>query len=98
MVWVKGKRKKVSEKENADLFWGIRGGGGNFGIVTSFQFRLQPVGPQVLAGLIVHPFADAVPFEFGDNAHHLDGEFAHRIVVSRPSRVEMNLIPSPSSS
>lgn len=59
VVTAEGKLKKASEKENSDLFWGIRGGGGNFGIVTSFQFRLHPVGPQVLSGLIVHPFADA---------------------------------------
>ena len=41
--------------ENPDLFWAIRGGGGNFGVVASFEFRLHPVGPEVLAGLIVHP-------------------------------------------
>ena len=50
---------KASETENPDLFWGIRGGGGNFGIVSSFKYRLHPVGPEVLSGLIVHPMADA---------------------------------------
>lgn len=49
----------ASEDEQADLFWGIRGGGGNFGVVTSFEFRAHRVGPEVLSGLIVHPFADA---------------------------------------
>jgi hypothetical protein len=38
--------------ENADLFWGVRGGGGNFGVVTEFEFNLNPLGPQVLAGPI----------------------------------------------
>ncbi|MGB3715967.1 MAG: BBE domain-containing protein, partial [Candidatus Promineifilaceae bacterium] len=46
--------------ENSDLFWGIRGGGGNFGVVTSFEFQLQPVGPEVLAGLIIYPIDAAV--------------------------------------
>ncbi len=59
VVTADGKVIDVNEKENADLFWAIRGGSGNFGIVTSFQFKLHPVGPQVLAGLIVHPFKDA---------------------------------------
>lgn len=45
----------ASENENADLFWGLRGGGGNFGVVTSFEFKLHPVGPNVLAGLVIHP-------------------------------------------
>ena len=59
VVTADGKLILASEKETPDLFLGIRGGGGNFGIVTSFRFRLHPVGPQVLAGLIVHPFKDA---------------------------------------
>jgi FAD/FMN-containing dehydrogenase len=41
------------------LFWAIRGGGGNFGIVTAFTYRLHPVGPQILGGLLLHDFADA---------------------------------------
>ena len=49
----------ASATENPDLFWAIRGGGGNFGVVTSFEFRLHPVGPEVLAGLVVHPFDGA---------------------------------------
>jgi FAD/FMN-containing dehydrogenase len=55
VVTADGKVLTASEKENADLFWGIRGGGGNLGIVTSFQFKAHKVGPEVLAGLIVHP-------------------------------------------
>ena len=49
----------ASEDENADLFWGVRGGGGNFGIATSFEYRLHPVGPIVLAGPIFHPLESA---------------------------------------
>jgi FAD/FMN-containing dehydrogenase len=59
VVTADGEHLKASESENADLFWGIRGGGGNFGVVTSFEFQLHPLGPDVLAGLIVHPFSDA---------------------------------------
>jgi FAD/FMN-containing dehydrogenase len=59
LVTADGKRVSASEEEKPDLFWGIRGGGGNFGIVTSFEYRLHPVGPIVLAGPIFHPLADA---------------------------------------
>jgi hypothetical protein len=55
VVTAAGDLVKASETENPDLFWGIRGGGGNFGIVTSFEFRMHKVGPEVLAGLIIHP-------------------------------------------
>jgi FAD/FMN-containing dehydrogenase len=59
VVTAAGDLLHASASENADLFWALRGGGGNFGVVTSFEFRLHPVGPQVTAGLIVHPFAAA---------------------------------------
>jgi hypothetical protein len=59
VVTVSGDLVRASATENMDLFWGLRGGGGNFGIVTSFEFQLHPVGPEVLSGLIVHPFKNA---------------------------------------
>lgn len=59
MVTAGGDRVRASAGENADLLWGLRGGGGNFGVVTSFEFRLHPVGPEVLAGGVLHAFADA---------------------------------------
>ncbi len=59
IVTADGNRVRASESENPDLFWAIRGGGGNFGVVTSFEFKLHPVGPQVLSGLVIHPLAAA---------------------------------------
>jgi FAD/FMN-containing dehydrogenase len=59
IVTADGQLRQVSQHDEPDLFWAIRGGGGNFGIVTSFDFRMHEVGPEVLAGLIVHPFGDA---------------------------------------
>ncbi len=59
VVTADGAMLRASPTEHADLFWALRGGGGNFGIVTGFEYRLHPLGPEVLAGLIVHPFADA---------------------------------------
>jgi FAD binding domain/Berberine and berberine like len=54
-----GELVKASETENPDLFWGLRGGGGNFGIVTEFEFSLHPVGPIVLAGPIFWPMEES---------------------------------------
>jgi FAD/FMN-containing dehydrogenase len=48
VVTAEGKRIRASENENADLFWAIRGGGGNFGVVTQFEFNLHKVGPEIL--------------------------------------------------
>ena len=59
VVTADGKVVRASETENPDLFWGLRGGGGNFGIVTNFEFKLHPFGPDVLTGLIVFPFDQA---------------------------------------
>ncbi len=59
VITVDGNKIRASETENADLFWAIRGGGGNFGVVTEFEFALHPVGPEILAGLIVFPYSQA---------------------------------------
>jgi hypothetical protein len=59
MVTADGQFVKASAEENADLFWGVRGAGSNFGIVTEFEFRLNPVGPIVLAGPIAWMVEDS---------------------------------------
>ena len=59
VVTADAKVVRTSGKTNKDLFWALRGGGGNFGIVTAFEFRLHKLGPEVLAGLVVHPFDNA---------------------------------------
>jgi FAD/FMN-containing dehydrogenase len=58
VVTADGRFLVANESENPDLFWGLRGGGGNFGIVTSFEYRLHPVG-QMLAGPVLYPFDSA---------------------------------------
>ena len=59
IVTADGTFHRASAEENPDLFWGVRGGGGNFGVVTSFEFRLHPMQRQVIAGRIVFPIARA---------------------------------------
>jgi len=59
VVTAEGAVVRASATEHPDLFWALRGGGGNFGVVTRFEFRLHPLGPNVLSGLIVYPFASA---------------------------------------
>jgi FAD/FMN-containing dehydrogenase len=59
VVTAEGEQIRASESENADLFWALRGGGGNFGVVTRFEFQLHPVGPEIFAGLMVFPFDQA---------------------------------------
>jgi FAD/FMN-containing dehydrogenase len=59
VVTADGRFLRASEAENPDLYWGLRGGGGNFGVVTSIEYRLHPVNPIVFGGMIVWPFDQA---------------------------------------
>jgi FAD/FMN-containing dehydrogenase len=59
VVTADGKVLRASATEHPDLFWAIRGGGGNFGVVTTFEYQLHPVGPNLLSGLIVYPLSEA---------------------------------------
>ena len=60
LVLADGSVKRASADENPDLFWGIRGGGGNFGIAASLEYRLHPMGPIITGGLVAHPLARGV--------------------------------------
>ena len=81
VVTADGEIVRASESENAELLWGLRGGGGNFGVVTSFEFRLHPVGPVVTGGMLGWPraragevvrfwrdYVETAPDEFGSAA------------------------------
>ena len=65
VVTADGQARRANVSENPDLFWGLRGGGGNFGVVTQFEYQLHPVGTEFLSGGIMHPIEnakDVVPF------------------------------------
>lgn len=59
IVTADGRVLRANENENTDLFWGVRGGGGNFGVAASLEYRLHPVGPAIIGGLVAHPFSSA---------------------------------------
>ena len=59
LVTADGQLRHASAEENPDLYWGVRGGGGNFGVVTSFEFELHPMQREVIGGNIVFPFSEA---------------------------------------
>src|SRR5262245_51310308 len=57
VVLANGRFVTASATEHADLFWGLRGGSGNFGVVTSFEYRLHPVGPTIVGGMVAYPLS-----------------------------------------
>ena len=91
LVTADGELVTASDSENVDLFWGVRGGGGNFGIVTSFEFSLNAVGPMVLSGLILWPLEDGrdvVPF-YRDWANSAPDELATALILRRAPAVDL---------
>lgn len=85
VVLATGETVRASSEDHSDLYWAIRGGGGNFGIVTSFDFRVHPVGPEVLAGLIVHPLDQAGPVltAFRDAAKAAPEELTAMVILRK---------------
>jgi FAD/FMN-containing dehydrogenase len=82
-----GSLKRAAADENPDLFWGVRGGGGNFGVATSLEFRLHPIGPIVTGGLIAYPiqFAKDVLKFFRDQTAKLsDDTFMVAAMLTAP--------------
>ena len=85
VVLATGERVRASATENPDLFWALRGGGGNFGVVTSFQFRAHPLDPDVVAGSLIYELprwrealaalrrVDRRPAGRDDDPHHVHG-------------------------
>lgn len=87
VVTAEGQFLRASEMENAELFWGTRGGGGNFGIVTSFEFRLHPVGPVVLGGAVIHPLErarEALKFYYEYSSTAPDELAADAVLLTSP--------------
>ena len=85
LVTAAGETLRASGEENPDVFWGIRGGGGNLGVVTAFEYRLHPVGPEVLSGLVVHPLERAGELlrEYRRLAAEMPNELACWVVVRK---------------
>jgi FAD/FMN-containing dehydrogenase len=88
VVTAAGELVRASERENPDLFWALRGGGGNFGVVTRFEFDLYPVGPEVFAGVLVYPFEvadDLLRFHREFTAQAPDGLCCYASVRTAPA-------------
>jgi FAD/FMN-containing dehydrogenase len=83
VVTADGRLVHASAEENSDLLWGLRGGGGNFGIVTSFEFQLHPLGPTVTAGLLIHMLdgADDVVRSYRDYVEAAPDELVTALAV-----------------
>ena len=88
IVTAAGRLLRASATENPDLFWGIRGGGGNFGVATAFEYRLHLVGSTVLAGTVVYDFEqarDALRFYYDFSRNAPDELSADAALVTTPS-------------
>jgi FAD/FMN-containing dehydrogenase len=93
VVLASGEVVHASDDENADLFWGLRGGGGNYGIVTKFEYKLHKVGPKVFAGQLAFPRNPLVLKKYRDFMETADENICGAaVLISAP---EMDPIPEP---
>jgi len=93
VVTADGRLVTATAGENADLFWGLRGGGGNFGVVTSMEFQLHEVGPNVVAGPLFYPLeqgGEVFRFARDHGADQPDELICHLAVVTSPDGVHMS--------
>ncbi|MEV6552687.1 FAD-binding oxidoreductase [Streptomyces sp. NPDC051597] len=82
MVTVNGELVTASADQNTELFWAVRGGGGNFGVVTSFEYRAHPVGPMMLAGIVAYPVEEAAAVL----------EFLHDEIAATPDELSTDVV------
>ena len=98
IVTADGRLLTANTRENEDLFWGVRGGGGNFGVVTSFEYRLHPVGPIILAGMLLYPLdqaRDVLAFYRDYSLHTPDEMICGAGLLTSPDGIPMvTLIPA----
>lgn len=85
MVTADGRIIRASENENSELFWGIRGGGGNFGIITNFEFQLHPIGPEVMFTFVFHDASQIDGNNRAEDALHFFREY----VATAPDEVSI---------
>lgn len=96
IVTADGKLRHASADENPDLYWGVRGGGGNFGIVTSFEFELHPMQRTVTAGAVVFPlarFKEVLSFYADFSVAAPDNLYADVVTVAAPGEPPVCMIP-----
>jgi FAD/FMN-containing dehydrogenase len=91
LVTVEGEVLRASEADHPELFWGVRGGGGNFGIVTEFEYRLHAVGPTVLSSLLLWPLEDGpdVLRRYRDWAASAPDDLTTAVIVRRAPPVDL---------
>ena len=91
LVTADGQLRRASRERNPELFWGVRGGGGNFGVVTEFEFTLNEVGPTVVSGLVLWPLDDAhaVSAFYRDWADAAPDELTTALVLRKAPAIDL---------